>query len=144
MKLNKLDDNGQVSFYVLLIVIFFVSIFLLYLLSSDVGYKIAVNQSEFQRGENIVLSYDINNGRVFDDVSNVKFAYAIDKTGEYDLEYTTIEIGSISARATASDIAVIKTYGLDEGEYRIWTFIEYWIGGKLERSYLSLDVTVSD
>ena len=139
----RLDNRGQVSFYIILVFIIIIAVFLIYITISDVGYKISTNSPVIQKNDIIVLNVDINNGLAFDSILNVKFAYAIDKTGDYDLDYTIYDLTSKMSRTSSiSETYAIKTENLDAGDYRIWTFLEYWINGKLERKYLSIDVEI--
>ena len=93
-------------------------------------------------GNDIILDYDVNNGLVFQSISNVKFGYSVQKINDYDVNYEIIELGELDSRENIHNVVIIRTNSMDLGDYRIWTFLEYWKEGKLQREYLSLDVTL--
>ncbi len=139
-----MNNHAQANLSTVIVVVGIIAIFIILILfaSSNVGYSVNINDSEFRRGTDIILSYEIENGLLFEEIKNVKFVYSIhDKYNHIRLN-DTVDIGQMSSRSTVSDKIIIETNSLFTGEYTIWTNIEYWKSGKLEKKYLSLDFTI--
>lgn len=139
---NKAQFNLQ-NPLILMIIFFAIIFFLIFVLSSDVDFKINIPTSEFEKGDEFDLNCEVVNNLLFGDINSINISYKIqdDRNNIIDTDYYFIN--SISWRNLERKTFHIDTSNFEKGEYTIWSAVHFYKYGILEAKYLSLKFTLT-
>lgn len=146
---EKMDKKKSIQFIFISYVIFL--IILIAIMASSlftVSYGIFFESDEIDSGQNVTLNYNVKNNLFFVEINGILFEYWIEQNLSTVLNETKINLPNINAFNNYEDDIIIPTYGLEKGDYKIWTQLTYSIGagkkgiGNREALLLSWDITV--
>jgi len=137
-----MNNKAQAHYILALVVIFILVILLIFALSSDVNFSIKITKSDFEKGEEIILFYEVENGLIYGDISDIKFTYSLINKDGFAVKDGSFPIPDLNNRQKNSSYVSIDTNFLSRGEYRIWAEVEYIKYGTIEGKRLSLNLFI--
>ena len=138
-----MNNKAQVSYLLALIAIFILVVLLIMALSSDVNFSIKITKSDFDQGEEIVLFYEVENGLIFGDISDITFTYSVINKDGFVVQDDSFSIPDLRNGQRNSSFVTIYTNSFSRGEYRIWAEVEYLKYGYIEGKRLSLYMSIT-